>query len=95
MNIHSKKELQNIPTNHSAHIHYKDFMKIHKRCTSKPYYFLTIDTTLPIDNPLRFRKNLNTLIKMTLTDELKILDDKIKANQTRYDLDREPAKISA
>ena len=70
-------------------------MKIHKRCTSKPDYFLTIDTTLPIDNPLRFRKNLNTLIKMTLTDELKILDDKIKANQTRYDLDREPAKISA
>ena len=32
---------------------------------------------------------------MTLTDELKILDDKIKANQTRYDLDREPAKTSA
>ena len=32
---------------------------------------------------------------MTLTDELKILDDKIKANQTRYDLDREPTKISA
>ena len=32
---------------------------------------------------------------MTLTDELKILDDKIKANQTQYDLDREAAKISA
>ena len=26
---------------------------------------------------------------------LKILDDKIKANQTQYDLDREAAKISA
>ena len=32
---------------------------------------------------------------MTLTDELKILDDKIKANQVQCDLDREVAKISA
>ena len=31
---------------------------------------------------------------MTLTDELKILDDKIKANQAQYDFDRETAKIS-
>ena len=32
---------------------------------------------------------------MTLTDELKILDDKIKSNQAQYNLDREAAKISA
>ena len=32
---------------------------------------------------------------MTLNDELKILDDKIKINQAQYDLDREAAKISA
>ena len=32
---------------------------------------------------------------MTLTDELKVLDDKIKANQAHYDLGRETAKISA
>ena len=32
---------------------------------------------------------------MTLTDERKILDDKIKANQTQYDLSKEAAKISA
>ena len=32
---------------------------------------------------------------MTLTDELKILDDKIKKNQAQYDLGRETAKISA
>ena len=32
---------------------------------------------------------------MTLTDELNILDDKIKANQAQYDLDREAAKISS
>ena len=32
---------------------------------------------------------------MILSDELKILDDKIKANQAQYDLGREVAKISA
>ena len=32
---------------------------------------------------------------MTLTDELKIIDDKIKANRAQYYLDREAAKISA
>ena len=32
---------------------------------------------------------------MTLTDELKILDNKIKTNQAQYILDREAAKISA
>ena len=32
---------------------------------------------------------------MTLTEQVKILDDKIKANIAQYDLDREAAKISA
>ena len=34
-------------------------------------------------------------MKTTLTDERKIIDEKIKANQAQYDLDREAAKISA
>ena len=32
---------------------------------------------------------------MTVTDQLKIIGNKIKANQTQYDLDRLAAKISA
>ena len=32
---------------------------------------------------------------MTLTEQVKILDDKIKGNKAQYDLDREQAKISA
>ena len=32
---------------------------------------------------------------MTLTDELKIFDNKIKANQAQYNLGREAAKMSA
>ena len=31
---------------------------------------------------------------MTITDQLKILDDKIKTNQAQYDLSGEAAKIS-
>ena len=58
MKIHNKKELQNIVTNHSAGIDYEDFMKIYTKCTSEPYSILAIDTTLPANNSLRFRKHL-------------------------------------
>ena len=34
-------------------------------------------------------------IEMTVTDQIKIIDSKIKANQAQYDLDRLTAKISA
>ena len=58
MKINSKREQKNIAINHSADIDYNDFIKIYRECTQKPYNFLTIDTTLPSTNPLRFRKNL-------------------------------------
>ena len=58
MKINNKRELQNIATSHSAGIDYKDFMKIYRECTKEPFNFMTIDTTLPASNPLRFRKNL-------------------------------------
>ena len=58
MKINSKRELQNIAINHSADIDYNDFVKIYRECTREPYSFLTIDTTLPASDPLRFRKDL-------------------------------------
>ena len=58
MKISNKRELQNIAINHSADIDYQDFMKICRECTKEPYNFLTIDTTSPANNPLRFRKSL-------------------------------------
>ena len=58
MKIHNKRELQQIAINHSADIDYKDFMRVYKKCTSRPYSFLNIDTTSPCNNLLRFRKNL-------------------------------------
>ena len=67
--IHNKRQLQNIANNHSADINYKHFMNIYSKCTSDPYSFLTIDSTLPANNSLRFRKNsFRSLIKMILTD---------------------------
>ena len=58
MKINNRKELQNIAINHSTDIDYKDFLKIYRECRKEPYSFLTIDTTLPASNSLRFRKNL-------------------------------------
>ena len=57
MKIPNKKELQQIALNHSSDIDFKDFMKIYKKYTKEPYSFLVNNTTLPSDDPLRFRKN--------------------------------------
>ena len=58
MKIPNKSELRQIALNHLSDIDFKDFMNIYKKCTKEPYSFLVNDTTLPSDNPLRFRKNL-------------------------------------
>ena len=59
MKIPNKRELMQIAINHSSDINTKDFIEIYRKCTDKPYSFLVIDTTLPSNNSLRFRKNLN------------------------------------
>ena len=54
-------------------------MKIYRYCTSKPYSFLAIDTTLPVNNPLLFtKKSFRFLTKNTLTNEIKILETRLK-----------------
>ena len=58
MKINNKRELRNVARTHSIDIDYQDFIKIYRECTKKPYNFLTIDTTLPDSDPLKFRKNL-------------------------------------
>ena len=58
MKIHNRRELNNTAINHSADIDYKGLMKIYRKCTSEPYSFFTIDTTLPATNHLRLRINL-------------------------------------
>ena len=58
MKVNNRKELQNITINRSADIDYKDFIKIYRECTKEPYNFLTMHTTLPSTNTLRFREHL-------------------------------------
>ena len=58
MKIPNKRKLKQVASNHSSDIGFKDFTKIYKKCTAEPYSFLVNDTTLPSDDPLRFRKNL-------------------------------------
>ena len=57
MKIPNKRELQQTVLNHSPDIDFKDFMKFYKKYAKEQYSFLVNDTTLPSDNPLRFRKN--------------------------------------
>ena len=45
-----KRELQQIAYNHSSDNDFKDFMKLYKKCTAKPYSFLVVDTTLAWDS---------------------------------------------
>ena len=58
MNINNKRELQNIAIIHSADIGYQEFLNIYRECTREPFDFLTIDTMLPANDLLPFRKNL-------------------------------------
>ena len=82
MKINNKRELQSIVINHSADINYNNFVKVYRKCTREPYSFLTIDTTLPASDSLRLRKVFfSLLVKMTVTDQIKIIGNKIKANQ--------------
>ena len=57
MKIPNRKELQQIASNHSSDIDFKNFMKLYKKYTKEPYSFLVNNTTLSSDNLLGFRKN--------------------------------------
>ena len=58
MKIPNKTELQQITSNHSFDVEFKDFMKLCKDYTKEPFSFLVNDVTLTSHNPLRFRSNL-------------------------------------
>ena len=94
--IPNKRELQQIAINHSSDINTKDFANIYRKCTSEPYSFLVNDTTLPSNNPLRFRKNLfgiecNSIIEY----KIMTINDQIRDEKLQYDINREAAKILA
>ena len=72
MKIPNKREFQQIGFNRSSDIDFQDFMNLYKKCNSKPYSFLIIDTTIVSDNSSRFNKNLSERMEkliMTIDDE--------------------------
>ena len=52
------ENIQLIGSKHSPDIEYNNFIKLYKVYTKEPFSFLENDTTLPLNNPLRFRKKL-------------------------------------
>ena len=56
--IHDKRELQQIASNHSSNIDFKDFIIHYKDYTKETFPFLVDNTILPSDNLLKFRRNL-------------------------------------
>ena len=51
--FYNKNAKQEITLNHSSDIDFKDFMNLHKKCTTQSYTLLVNDTTLESYNPLR------------------------------------------
>ena len=89
--IPNKKELQQIALNHSSDIDFKNFIKIHKKCTAEPYSFLVNDTTLSSDYYLRFRKK----ILKEIYNKIMIIDDQIEDEKLQDDINREAEEILA
>ena len=83
MKTPNERELQQIALNLSSDIDFKNFSKIYKNCTAKPYYFLVNDTTLPSDNPLRFRKNVpqQLMVRLEMKSYNMILIERMKKYQ--------------
>ena len=90
MKTPNKRKLRQTASNHSSDIDFKDFIKIYKKCTVEPYTFLVNGTTLPLDNPLRFRKNL---LKQ-MHNIIMTIDDRIRDEKLQYGVNTECAKIS-
>ena len=46
MKVPKRREIQQIQSNNSSDIEFKDFMNLYKKYTAQPYSFLVIDATL-------------------------------------------------
>ena len=95
MKINNREELRNIATKHSADIDYKDFVKIYRECTKERILFWQsilryLQVILKDLGKLCFN-----LLKMTVADQIKILNRKVMQNEVQSDLDRKAAKITA
>ena len=81
----SKREFQQIASNHSSHIKFKDFMKLYKNYTKEPFSFLVNNTTLTSSLG-------RTYYKMAVNKKMK---KHVEQNKAQYNSNRQTAKISA
>ena len=82
MKIPNQRELQQIASNDSYDIEFKDLMKLYKDCTKKLFSLLVNDATLlSIINPLRYRKRYQ---KITVIRKIKTIDNKIEQSKDQY-----------
>ena len=85
MKINNKTELQHIAIDHSADIAIK--WRFTENLQVKYIFFGYWYNITSLWSFKILKKKFNTLIKMTLTEQLKIFGNKIKENQAQYDLD--------
>ena len=83
MEILNKRELQSVALKHLSDINFTDFMKLY---TKVPYSFFVNNVNIMIQEAL--------IIKMSVSEKIKTIDNKIKQNKAQYNLDRKNAKIS-
>ena len=56
--VPKKPEIHEIANDHFPDFDYKDFMELYRKCISKKYSLLVIDTILTSDNQICLWKNL-------------------------------------
>ena len=87
MKVPNKRELEQIASNHSSGIDFKNFMKLYKDYTKELNSLLANNTRKSIT----IQEEL--IIKMSISQKIKTTNNKIKQNKAQYDLDRQTAKI--
>lgn len=58
MKTSNKREFQEIASKHSSDVEIKGFLSLDKYYTKGTFLYFANNTTLPSNNPLRFRQNL-------------------------------------
>ena len=95
MEVSKKREIQQITSNHLFEIDFKDFMKLYKDYTKKAYSVLANNTTLSSGKLYHHSDLGRTYCKMSISEKVKAIHNKIEQNKAQYDLDRQIARISA
>ena len=83
MKISNGRQLQQIGSNYSSDINFRDFMKLYKNYTKEAYSFLLND------NPSYIHEDLGrTYYKMNISEKIKAINNKIEKIKAQDDLEK-------